>query len=210
MRGRSGAGRRDERVPGAQGLRPGDRPTARSVPGCGGELAVGEGGPARRAPRCAEFAHDGFVGQLGSPVNPGITTSKEAVFLGRFVHGPDRAPSFRPHIGCVPASGGGQRVPTAYHAAAPGKPVQRRVFEVAVRPGKTSRYVGRCLANERLAAATHAVAFYADAPPTADLARAVGVSQRIRAGHAELTIRASSAVSGAHAVVQLDLLCVAR
>jgi len=152
----------------------------------------------------------GFVGQLGSPVNPGITTSKEAVFLGRFVHGPDRAPSFRPHIGCVPASGGGQRVPTAYHAAAPGKPVQRRVFEVAVRPGKTSRYVGRCLANERLAAATHAVAFYADAPPTADLARAVGVSQRIRAGHAELTIRASSAVSGAHAVVQLDLLCVAR
>ena len=25
----------------------------------------------------------GFVGNLGSPVNPGITTSKDAVFLGR-------------------------------------------------------------------------------------------------------------------------------
>src|SRR5262249_38786940 len=58
----------------------------------------------------------GFVGSLGSPVNPGITTSTSAVFLGRLVHGHDPAASFRPHIGCVPASGGGQRTPTAYHA----------------------------------------------------------------------------------------------
>jgi hypothetical protein len=152
----------------------------------------------------------GFVGRLGSPVNPGITTSKEAVFLGRFVRGRDSAPSFRPHIGCVPASGGGQRIPTAYHVVPPGKPVQRRVVEVPVRSGKTRRYVGRCLRNERLAAATHAIAFYGDKPPTAALARAVAVTQRVRAGHAELTIRASFATAGTHAVVQLDLLCVAR
>jgi hypothetical protein len=152
----------------------------------------------------------GFVGRLGSPVNPGITTSKEAVFLGRFVRGSDRAPSFRPHLGCVPASGGGQRTPTAYHAFAPGKPVQRRVFQVDARAGKTRRFVGRCLRNERLAAATHAVAFYGDAPPTAAVAHAVAVTQRIRGGHVELAIRASLAVSGTHTVVQLDLLCVAR
>lgn len=149
----------------------------------------------------------GFVGRLGSPVNPGITTSKEAVFLGRLVRGRDRAPSFRPHIGCVPAAGGGQRTPTAYRAVAPGKPVERRVFQVKVRPGKTSRFVGRCLARERLAAATHAIAFYGDAPPAPALARAVSVAQRIRAGRAELTIRASRAVAGTRAVVQLDLLC---
>jgi hypothetical protein len=152
----------------------------------------------------------GFVGRLGSPVNPGITTSKEAVFLGRFVHGPDGAPSFRPHIGCVPASGGGQRTPTAFRAVAPGKPVERRVFQVGVRPGKTRRFVGRCLARERLAAATHAIAFYGDAPPTPRVARAVSVAQRIRGGRAELTIHASAAVAGTRAVVQLDLLCVAR
>jgi hypothetical protein len=156
----------------------------------------------------------GFVGKLGSPVNPGITTSKEAVFLGRFVRGRDRAPSFRPHIGCVPASGGGQRVPTAYHAVtpavAPGQPVERRVFQVDVRPGKTRLFVGRCLARERLAAATHAIAFYGDAPPTAALARAVSVKQRVRSGRAELTIRASRAVAATRSVVQLDLLCVAR
>jgi hypothetical protein len=152
----------------------------------------------------------GFVGKLGSPVNPGITTTGEAVFLGRFVRGRDRAPSFRPHIGCVPASGGGRRFPTAYHVVAPGQPVQRRVFEVPVRSGKTRRFVGRCLRNERLAAATHAIAFYRDKPPTAALARAVTVTQRIRGGRAELTIRASFATAGTHAVVQLDLLCVAR
>ena len=151
----------------------------------------------------------GFVGRLGSPVNPGITTAKEAVFLGRFVRGRDGAPSFRPHIGCVPASGGGQRTPTSYDALAPGKTVQRRVFQVGVRPGKTRRYVGRCLRSERLAAATHAIAFYGDAPPTAALAHSVAVTQRIRAGHAELAIRASSAAFGTRAVVQLDLLCVA-
>jgi hypothetical protein len=152
----------------------------------------------------------GFVGRLGSPVNPGITTSKEAVFLGRFVRGRDRAPSFRPHIGCVPASGGGQRVPTAYRAVAPGQPVERRVFQVDVRPGKTRRFVGRCLTRERLAAAMHAIAFYGDAPPTPALAHAVSVKQRVRSGRAELTIRASRAVSATRAVVQLDLLCVAR
>jgi hypothetical protein len=152
----------------------------------------------------------GFVGKLGSPVNPGITTSQEAVFLGRFVRGRDSAPSFRPHIGCVPASGGGRRIPTAYHVFPPGKPMQRRVFEVRVRSGKTQRDVGRCLRNERLAAATHAIGFYGEKPPTAALARAVAVTQRVRAGHAELTIRASLATARTHAVVQLDLLCVAR
>jgi hypothetical protein len=152
----------------------------------------------------------GFVGKLGSPVNPGITTSSEAVFLGRLVRGRDNAPSFRPHIGCVPAAGGGRRIPTAYQVFPPGTPVQRRVFEVRVRSGKTQRYVGRCLRTERLAAATHAIAFYGDKPPTARLARAVAVTQRVRGGRASLTIRASRATAGTHAVVQLDLLCVAR
>jgi hypothetical protein len=70
--------------------------------------------------------------------------------------------------------------------------------------------VGRCLARERLAAAMHAIAFYGDAPPTPALAHAVSVTQRVRSGRAELTIRASRAVSATRAVVQLDLLCVAR
>jgi hypothetical protein len=145
----------------------------------------------------------GFVGALGSPVNPGITTSKDAVFLGRNVGGPAAAASFRPHIGCVPASGGGGRAPTAHRALAPGKPVDRRVREIAAVGRRT--VTARCPAHERLAAATHAVGFYAPAPPTAALARKVRVAQRVRRGVVTLVIRSTT-----HAVVQLDLLCVAR
>jgi len=152
----------------------------------------------------------GFVGNLGSPVNPGITTSASAVFLGRLVRGQDVAASFRPHIGCIPASGGGQRSPTAYHAFAPGKPSVRHVTQIVVRPGGTQHYVGTCARNERLAAATHAIGFLGDTPPAASLARSVKVVQAVRAGRVSLTIRATRALAGGRAVVQLDLVCGAR
>jgi hypothetical protein len=151
----------------------------------------------------------GFVGNLGSPVNPGITTSKEAVFLGRLVRGRDPAASFRPHIGCIPATGGGQRTPTAYHAFKPGKPSMRRVAQYTVAPGRTRHYVKSCAHNERLVAATHAIGFLGDAPPSASLARSVQVAQRVRAGRVTLTIHATRAIAGARAVVQLDLVCAA-
>ena len=145
----------------------------------------------------------GFVGALGSPVNPGITTTRDAVFLGRLVRARAPAASFRPHIGCVPASGGGQRVPTAYHAFAPGKPVDRRVVEVTVRGKQT--VTGRCPTRERLTSATHAIGFYGETPPTAAAARAIRVTQRTRNGGVTLEVRSS-----VRAVVQLDLVCVKR
>jgi len=152
----------------------------------------------------------GFMGNLGSPVNPGITTSKEAVFLGRLVRGSDPAASFRPHIGCVPASGGGPRTPTAYHAFKPGKPSIRRATDIVVQPGRTRHYVKQCARGERLVAATHAIGFFGDIPPTASLARSVQVRQSVRAGRVHLTVRAARAIAGGSAVVQLDLVCAAR
>ena len=149
----------------------------------------------------------GFVGSLGSPVNPGITTTQQAVFLGRLVRGRDPAPFFRPHIGCVPASGGGQRVPTAYHAFAPTKPTARKVSEVAVRPGGVRRLAARCARNERLVSATHAIGFTDQAPPPVAAARSVVVAQRVTGDRVALTIRAGR---GVHAIVQVDLLCGAR
>jgi hypothetical protein len=147
----------------------------------------------------------GFVGSLGSPVNPGITTTKEAVFLGRLVRGSDPAAAFRPHIGCVPASGGGQRAPTAYHAFAPGKPSNRRVSQVALHAGSQRRFSARCARSEQLVAATHAIGFPGDAPPSVVAARSVHVTQRVTAGRVTLAIR-----SGVRALVQLDLLCAPR
>jgi len=152
----------------------------------------------------------GFVGNLGSPVNPGITTSKEAVFLGRLVRGSDPAASFRPHIGCVPASGGGQRSPTAYHVFKPGKPGIRHATNIVVEPGRTRHYVKRCASNERLVAATHAIGFFGDIPPSVSLARSIQVAQSVRAGRVKLTIRATRAIAGGNAVVQLSLVCAAK
>ncbi len=152
----------------------------------------------------------GFVGALGSPVNPGITTAKEAVFLGRHVRGRDPAPSFRPLIGCVPAQGGGRRSPTVYHAFPPAKPTVRRVKTVRVRPGATTSAVARCPEAQRFVSATHAVAFYGSTPPTAAVVKAVTVRQRVAAGVVKLRIRATRAIAQTPTIVQLDLLCVPR
>jgi len=144
----------------------------------------------------------GFVGALGSPVNPGITTQRDAVFLGRLVRGRTSVPSFRPHIGCVPAQGGGQRVPTAYHAFPPSKPVDRRVTQVTARGNRVVR--ARCPKHETLASATHAVGFFSATPPTLAQARSVHVTQHVANGVATFTIR-----SHTKATVQLNLSCVA-
>jgi hypothetical protein len=152
----------------------------------------------------------GFVGALGSPVNPGITTQKEALFLGRHIRGRDPAPSFRPLLGCVPASGGGRRTPTAYHAFPPAKPTARQVKTVHVRPGGTVKATARCPKTQRLAEATHALAFYGSIPPPAAYVRAVSVTQRVQGGTVLLTVRASRLIGQTPTIVQLDLLCVAR
>ena len=152
----------------------------------------------------------GFVGALGSPVNPGITTQKEALFLGRHVRGRDPAPSFRPLLGCIPASGGGRRTPTAYHAFPPGKPTVRQVTNVRVRPGATVHALVRCPQAQRLATASHALAFYGSTPPPASLVKAVEIKQEIAHGVVRLSVRATHAIGETPTIVQLDLLCVAR
>jgi hypothetical protein len=148
-----------------------------------------------------------FVGGLGSPVNPGVTTTGEAVFMGRFVGTRAAAASFRPHIGCVPSSGGGQRVPTAYHAFPPGKPTVRIVKVLPVLPGATRRLTVGCAPRDHLASATHAIAFYTAQPPTPDLAAAVTVTRTVRGGRVQIIAHGSSALRGVRAVVQVDLVC---
>lgn len=149
-----------------------------------------------------------FVGALGSPVNPGITTTTAAVFRARLVRGPAPAASFRPHIGCIPASGGGQRLPTSLRAFPPGKPALPEMTEIPIRAG-THRYVERCAAGERLAGATHAIAFYTDAPPSRAQAASVAVTQALKGGRLHVTVRAGPAAGEVRAVVQVDLVCVA-
>jgi hypothetical protein len=150
----------------------------------------------------------GFAGTLGSPVSPGITTSRAIVFVATYVGGRVRGatpPSFRPHIGCMPASGGG-RVLTSYHAVKPGKPTVRRVFAIRVRPGAQT-VSKQCAASELLTGATHATGFYTRDAPRASLAASVRVTQRIRGAQVRLGITAGPEVLGARAEVQLSLVC---
>jgi hypothetical protein len=147
-----------------------------------------------------------FQGQIGAPVNPGITTSRVALFVATSAHTLPAGATFRPHIGCLPASGGGGRIPTVAHAdvVPPGHPDARRVTTVRVAPG-TKRVTKSCVAGETLVSATHAVGFYTARPPTASLVSSVTASQKVHANGVTVTVKAAGGVSSA--IVQIDLTC---
>ena len=147
-----------------------------------------------------------FRATLGSPVNPGISTSQAAVFSGALVSGSARAPTFRPHIGCIPTTGGGARVPTAVRVYPFGRPATLRVREIFVRPG-VAHVAQRCKAGETLVGATHAVGFFTAAPPSALVARSVTAVRSVQGGAVRVDVRTTRELRGARAVVQVGALC---
>lgn len=102
----------------------------------------------------------GFSGLLGSPVNPGVTTTDEVVFTGTYTGKASGPAAFRPFIGCIPTAGGG-RIPTAVSAPAavrPGRPTVYRVKTVSL-TGTVSGVTHACARGERLVSSSEAVAF---------------------------------------------------
>ncbi len=147
-----------------------------------------------------------FSGKVGAPVGPGTTTSGAVVFRGMYVGATARAPSFRPHVGCIPASGGGSRIPTSASAFRPGEPTIRRVRTVRLRPGTRSVARG-CARGERLVAGAHAIGFYTRKPPAESLVSSVTASERIAGGRVVVSVRAGAAVGAVRAVVQVSAVC---
>jgi len=148
-----------------------------------------------------------FLGALGSPVNPGISTARKVVFVARYVGAVDRATSFRPHIGCIPARGHGQRIPTAVlRIHLPGQPVVRRVRTARLRLGRLHIAVA-CGAGERLVASSHAIGFYTSTPPSQSLARSVTALRAVRNGRVVVSGHVGAAVRAVHAVVQVAAVC---
>lgn len=166
-----------------------------------------------------------FVGASGAPVSPGITTSRTVVFVATYTGTSPRAPTFKPHAGCVPASGGGSRTPTGLKLAAapakppppsrktgtpaaslaavfpPGKPTVRRVTTAGVT--STRRIVAACRPGERLVAWYAARGFATAAPPRPALV--ASLTTRVGVG-------GNSVVAVAHAkrgqgVVQVSAVC---
>lgn len=148
----------------------------------------------------------GFLGMLGSPVNPGITTARAAVFVGSFTGTNPRGSTFRPHIGCIPASGGGGRVPTSVSVVRPAEPAARRVRTVRVRPGTTT-VSAHCNANERLVGAAHAFGFFMRRPPSASLVSSVSGSRSVTGSRVVVRVRGDAELQGVRAVVQVQAVC---
>jgi hypothetical protein len=148
-----------------------------------------------------------FSGTLGSPVNPGITTQRSAVFTAVYTGAGPSAASVRPHVGCIPASGGGGRLPTASSPVfRPGHPTTRRVRMALLRPGAT-RVTQTCASGERLLGGSHAVGFFTQRPPAAGLIAGVHTTAAISGTRVSVVARSSGAVAGVRAVLQVSALC---
>jgi hypothetical protein len=149
----------------------------------------------------------GFIGRLGSPVNPGITTTRSAVFLGTYVgRAAGRAPTFKPFLGCMPLAGGGSRIPTSVTQARPGQPVTRRVKTVRVRPGTTT-VSQRCVAGEHLVGGSHAFGFYTRTPPGASLVAGISGAESVGSERVSVRVEGDAELAGVRAVVQVHALC---
>jgi hypothetical protein len=145
-----------------------------------------------------------FSGMLGAPVNPGITTARAALFAASST-GSARAPSFRPHLGCMPASGGGG-IPTLAAVVPPGKPTVRRVKDVELAARRTQRVTEACLAGERLVGAWRALSFRTAAPPAPALVARVTHGLRVARGRVVVTVH-SGAIAGSPAAIQVGAVC---
>ena len=143
-----------------------------------------------------------FMGSSGSPVAPGRTTSRTVVFVATYVGSRTAAQTFRPHAGCVPASGGGRRTPTSVSGVVPpGKPTVRRVRTFRItEPGAVA--VG-CRRDERLVAAYSASGFRTANPPTAALVASLSTHPALAVDHITVMARGGRG----RAVVQVAAVC---
>jgi hypothetical protein len=149
-----------------------------------------------------------FSGLLGSPVNPGVTTTDEVVFTGTYTGSASRPAGFRPFIGCIPTAGGG-RIPTAVSAPAavkPGRPTVLRVKTVSV-TGTFSGVMQACARGERLVSSAHAVAFRSGREPTRAQLQGVRSTLVSNGDRLVASARLTGAARGQPAKLQVQAVC---
>jgi hypothetical protein len=147
-----------------------------------------------------------FIGKLGSPINPGITTGRSVTFVASYVGATVSTPTFRPFIGCMPASGGGGGIPTAIGAVKPGEPTVRRVKASRVRPGSRTVASG-CRRGELLVDASHAFAFRTAQPPSASVIGLASGTRAVRGQRVVVSARGDAELGRIRAIVQVHAVC---
>ena len=152
--------------------------------------------------------HVSFVGQLGAPVGPGVTTTRYALF--RAVSTSAKREAFQPRLGCIPAAGGGGRSTVSFNAVAPGPSLDLRSRIVVVGPGDTRFGRLTCPAGETLVDSWHSLAFRTKAAPPLSEADYVQARHVVVGGkQVVVTASATDALSiDVHAVVQAGAVCV--
>jgi hypothetical protein len=154
-----------------------------------------------------------FLGTLGGPVGPGITTSRSAVFVARTTRS---LASFRPLLGCIPAGGGGGRARTSYEpkrklmAAAPVvEATIRRVKNIRLKDAPSERATYACLAGERLLAYSTAVAFRRNKPLALSALGSVRATARSAGRRVLVNVRSGiTRPQGVRAELQIHAICV--
>lgn len=156
-----------------------------------------------------------FLGALGGPVGPGITTGRDIVFVA-FATRP-RAGTFRPLLGCIPATGGGGRSRTSYEPrrtlsavarpAAVGPVLTRRVKTVRLADIARQSMSHRCRPAERLLSFSTAIAFRTRTAPSTARLGSVSASARRVGSRVLVTVRGRPP-AGVRVELQIHAVCV--
>jgi len=154
-----------------------------------------------------------FPGLMGSPVNPGITTRRDTVFLATSVGLPGHTSSFIPFIGCIPAEGG-PRTPTGVgRVARPEQlgtgPIIRIVRTVEVRQPRV-RAGQACNRGQRLVDWTASMGIYTALHPTPRQLAKVHLTTELIKEHVWITATRSDLARTIPVQVQIHVLCTGK
>jgi hypothetical protein len=170
---------------------------------CPGQRGVVGGTDALVSDRAVDVT---FAGQVGSPVSPGVTTSRSVLFSGLYAGATRRAASFRPFLGCIPTSGGGRS--TTSITFKPGHPITLRATNTRLLPGRVQSITRACPAGERLVSSWHAVAFRTKTAPSAALSSVAQATRVVRNRRVLVRTTTTDAMpNNVKAEVQVGLAC---
>jgi hypothetical protein len=154
-----------------------------------------------------------FPGLMGSPVNPGITTRRDTVFLATSVGRPGQTSSFIPFIGCIPAEGG-PRTPTGVGSVQLPEqlgtgPIIRIVRPVEVRQARVRAGLA-CRRGQRLIDWAASIGIYTALHPTKSQLAKVHVTTQLIADHVWITATRSNLSPRIPVQVQIHVLCTGK
>lgn len=150
--------------------------------------------------------HVTFDGQLGAPVQPGVTTTRYALFHAYSTS--SQPQTFQPLLGCIPVQGGGGRSTVSARVTPPGPNLDVRSQVVVVGPGSVKFARVACPSAESLVGAWDAVAFRTKSPPPLSNVRLVTAKHVVVGKKVVATASATDELSlDARAVVQAGAEC---